>query len=79
MKSIDEVIYAVVALATISPQQQYSFSHLPFHPPFADAQWISVYGSMVYSKEHMRGLVLIVEKRGGLDNIEWPGLAGLIS
>jgi len=81
LENIDEVLLAVLAQSTnevelVKRDMKYT---TPFKPPFADAQWLSVYGSVSQNKAHVAGLISLVKLRGGVDKIGMPGLASIIS
>lgn len=80
IKDIDEVLVTALILSTHETNVLPSIAthHNPFSPPFPDAQWISLYGSIIQSKAHTAGIIAIVKMRGGLDNVEWPGLADIV-
>lgn len=51
----------------------------PFRSPLQHLQWLDVYGTKPFDLAHHRGLFELVQLRGGLQSIELPGLAAIIS
>lgn len=81
-ENLDNILLGVLALSTNEAEPDLPYpviNYTPFDPPFVDAQWLSVYGAVMQNKAHVAGLVELVKIRGGLDKIEWPGLAATIS
>lgn len=50
-----------------------------FDPPLKSLQWLDLYGVLRAHPVHAAGLAQIVALRGGLQNIQTPGLAATIS
>lgn len=50
-----------------------------FPAPLTSLQWLDIYGRLSPHPVHQAGLVQLVRFRGGLDKIELPGLAAIIS
>lgn len=51
----------------------------PFRPSLQQLQWLQLYGRNSSNEVHRRGLAQLIQMRGGLQNIELPGLAAIIS
>jgi hypothetical protein len=51
----------------------------PFRLPLADAAWISAYGALKRSPDHLKGMSALVTRRGGLEKIVTGGLAEVLS
>lgn len=76
----DAVIWAVLCLAhNLSDDAVVPLQNTPFTAPMSRLQWLEVYGSLRPSLVHVEGLIQMVNLRGGLDQIELPGLAAVIS
>ncbi|KAE8148079.1 hypothetical protein BDV25DRAFT_131532 [Aspergillus avenaceus] len=75
------VILSVMCMAhnatDISEERQYRPS--PFSAPMRRLQWIDVYGSLRPNLVHVHGLITMINMRGGLDAIDLPGLAPVVS
>jgi hypothetical protein len=80
--SIDDVILAVLALSTNEVETMVSNMNdipSPFHSPLTSIQWSDVYGRISYVKTHTSAMRSLVARRGGLEKIEFTGLAEVIS
>jgi hypothetical protein len=77
----DAVILSVVCLANNRYEERTSqyTDHSPFHAPLRSLQWIDIYGSLFPNPVHEAGLVQLIALRGGLEEIQLPGLAAVIS
>jgi hypothetical protein len=77
----DAVILSVVCLANNRYEERTSqyTDHSPFHAPLRSLQWIDIYGSLFPNPIHQAGLVQMIALRGGLEEIQLPGLAAVIS
>jgi hypothetical protein len=51
----------------------------PFTPPLRRLQWLDIYGRMSSSSAHQVGLLQLINLRGGLECVELPGLAAILS
>ena len=51
----------------------------PFKPPLCHLQWLDFYGAKALRDTYHMGLFQLIQLKGGLDQIEMPGLAGIIS
>lgn len=75
------VILSVMCMAhnatDISEERQ--FRHIPFTAPMRRLQWIDVYGSLRPNLVHIQGLISMINLRGGLEAIDLPGLAPVVS
>ncbi|KAL3486010.1 hypothetical protein BJX62DRAFT_229093 [Aspergillus germanicus] len=77
----DSVILVVLCLATNKyngPSHDENCS-TPFYAPLRSLQWLDIYGRLSPHPVHQAGLVKLIELRGGLEKIELPGLAAVIS
>lgn len=72
----DIALFAVLCLIIQAPANT-SLPHRPspFRAPLQDAQLLRVYGVSNYYFDRVGGLEKMLEMRGGLDNIQLPGLA----
>ncbi|KAL4783434.1 hypothetical protein BJX76DRAFT_256782 [Aspergillus varians] len=76
----DAMIFSVVCMAHNRADEDLTlYQRTPFTPPMQRLQWLDVYGSLQPNLVHIRGLVQMVNLRGGIDKIELPGLASVIS
>ncbi|KAJ5121057.1 uncharacterized protein N7515_009018 [Penicillium bovifimosum] len=77
----DAVLLSVICMAHHQADKNISQQHqrTPFDPPFPRLQWIDVYGCLPPNMIHIKGLLQLVELRGGLTNIPTEGLAATIS
>ncbi|KAF7592132.1 hypothetical protein BBP40_000680 [Aspergillus hancockii] len=75
------VILSVMCMAhnatDISEERQYR--QTPFTAPMRRLQWIDVYGSLRPNLVHVQGLISMINLRGGLEAIDLPGLAPVVS
>lgn len=51
----------------------------PFQAPLQGLQWLNIHGAREPNLSHQMGLCKLVELRGGLHNIQIPGLGSAIS
>ncbi|EGE06088.1 hypothetical protein TEQG_05202 [Trichophyton equinum CBS 127.97] len=76
----DEVVLAVLCMAF--NRIDYS-GWKPSDPspkaPLRNLQWLDVYGGLSLNDHHVKGLMAIIETRGGLKSIKMPGLAETLS
>ncbi|KAL3465415.1 hypothetical protein BJX64DRAFT_285359 [Aspergillus heterothallicus] len=76
----DAIILSVLCLANNDrPAEQQAVPQSPFQPPLKSLQWLDIYGTSSPNPVHQAGLVRIIELCGGLDMIQLPGLAAVIS
>lgn len=54
-----------------------SASHLS--PPFPNAGWLNVFGNMAPVEAHAQALARLVDHAGGLQRLQFPGLASIIA
>lgn len=72
----DIALFAVLCLIIQAPANANpSYRPSPFRAPLQDAQLLRVYGVSNYHFDRVGGLEKMLEMRGGLDNIQFPGLA----
>ncbi|EED19460.1 conserved hypothetical protein [Talaromyces stipitatus ATCC 10500] len=75
----DAIILSVLCLANNhSPLEQHPKPY-PFDPPLRKLQWLDAYGYLSPNSVHQAGLAILIALRGGLDKLELPGLAAVIS
>ena len=78
--AIDAVLLSVLCMAHntaySTPQQRPS---TPFTAPLQHLQWLDVFGSLPPNLVHVQGLIQMVLLRGGVQNIELPGLPSILS
>ncbi|KAL4862080.1 hypothetical protein BDV12DRAFT_203388 [Aspergillus spectabilis] len=76
----DSMIWSVVCLAHNQPDDNLSsVQKTPFTAWMSRLQWLDIYGSLKPNLMHIKGLIQMVNLRGGLDKIGLPGLAAVIS
>lgn len=75
----DNVILSVLCLANNDIPKNQNVNNSPFRPPLRSLQWLDVYGTLSPNPIHQEGLAQLVRLRGGLERIELPGLAAVIS
>ncbi|KAL3487438.1 hypothetical protein BJX62DRAFT_191684 [Aspergillus germanicus] len=75
----DEIILSVLTLANNDSGDSRGIKKSPFQPTLRSLQWLDIYGRLSPNPIHQVGLLRLVELRGGLDKIELPGLAAVIS
>ncbi|KAL2812642.1 hypothetical protein BJX63DRAFT_241233 [Aspergillus granulosus] len=78
----DPVILVVLCLATNKydgPSDDQRSSSSPFYAPLRSLQWLDIYGRLSPHPVHQAGLLQLIALRGGLEKIELPGLAAVIS
>jgi hypothetical protein len=51
----------------------------PFQSPLRDLQWLDIYGRLMPNPVHLSGLAQLIKLRGGVEQIQLPGLAPIIS
>jgi hypothetical protein len=51
----------------------------PFNSPLSSSQWLDVYGSIVHVPVHTTAMRSLVNRRGGLQNIQLDSLAEVLS
>lgn len=76
----DEVILAVLCMAfnridytTWSVQDPYPKA------PLRNLQWLDVYGGLSLNDHHIKGLMALIQTKGGIDKLKLPGLAETLS
>lgn len=77
----DAVLLSVLCMAhnTSNDSSQQRANVTPFTAPLQRLQWLDVYGSLPPNLVHVKGLIQMVMLRGGVEKIELPGLASIIS
>ncbi|KAL4948980.1 hypothetical protein BDW69DRAFT_175378 [Aspergillus filifer] len=76
----DAMIFSVVCMAHNKAfDNPTALKSTPFTAPMQRLQWLDVYGSLPPNLVHIGGLIKMVNLRGGIDKIELPGLASIIS
>ncbi|KAJ0421509.1 hypothetical protein BJY00DRAFT_300895 [Aspergillus carlsbadensis] len=78
----DAVILTVLCLATNlynGPSNEEDTRTSPFYAPLRSLQWLDIYGRLSPHPVHQAGLLQLIAMRGGLEKIELPGLAAVIS
>ena len=74
----DEVILAILILASHEARDKSEDKARPFNSPLMAAQWLNVYGNIQYVPEHMKAVMDLIAARGGLENLKLHGLAETI-
>ncbi|KAL4911838.1 hypothetical protein BDW62DRAFT_41826 [Aspergillus aurantiobrunneus] len=76
----DSMIFSVVCMAHNKADDDLTgYQNTPFTAPMQGLQWLDVYGCLRPNLVHIGGLVQMVNLRGGIDKIQLPGLASIIS
>lgn len=77
----DAVLLSVLCMAhnTSHNNSQQRANRSPFTAPLQHLQWLDVYGSFPPNLVHIKGLIQMVMLRGGVEKIELPGLASILS
>ncbi|PTU22136.1 hypothetical protein P175DRAFT_0523291 [Aspergillus ochraceoroseus IBT 24754] len=76
----DAMIFSVVCMAHNKSDDNIQWlQSTPFTAPMQRLQWLDIYGCLPPNMVHITGLVQMVNLRGGLEKIELPGLASIIS
>lgn len=52
---------------------------LPFQAPLQNLQWLDILGAQVDHSAHVAGLGMLLTLKGGLEKVNVPGVAGVIS
>jgi hypothetical protein len=77
----DEVILAVLCMAF--NRTDYSAWSVKNNPsskaPLRNLQWLDVYGGLSLNDQHVKGLLALIETRGGIEAMKLPGLAETLS
>jgi len=80
---LERILIAISALSSHEVERLLicppSRSYSPFTPPLTDAAWLSVYGALMQSEDHLKGLVALIVRLGGLENLKVGGLAEVVS
>jgi hypothetical protein len=80
--AIDDLILAVLALSTNEVETMATNTNKmapPFNSPLGSNQWLDVYGRISFVQAHTTALRSLVARRGGLEMIEFDGLAEVVS
>lgn len=79
---LDDVILAILTLSTNEVETVANNikekARSPFNSPLASIQWLDVYGCISHVKTHTAAMRSIIARRGGLENVELPGLAEVL-
>jgi hypothetical protein len=76
----DAMIWSVVCMAHNKAEDDVNgLPDIPFTAPMQRLQWLDVYGCLRPNLIHIGGLIQMVDLRGGIEKIELPGLASVIS
>ncbi|KAG4438807.1 hypothetical protein IFR05_005698 [Cadophora sp. M221] len=76
--SRDEIILAILILASHETMNMSRAKSSPFHSPLRKAQWLNVYGNFRHVPEHLAAVMELLSLRGGLESLELYGLAEII-
>jgi hypothetical protein len=77
--SRDEVLLAIVILATHDITNVAEEKKMPFNSPLKKAQWLNFYGKSHEVPEHVKAITDIISLRGGIKSIKLPGLTEIIA
>ncbi|KAK2868066.1 hypothetical protein FQN49_003187, partial [Arthroderma sp. PD_2] len=76
----DEVVLAVLCMAfNRIDYSGWTVSDPSPKAPLRNLQWLDVYGGLSLNDQHVKGLMAIIETRGGLKSLKLPGLAETLS
>ncbi|KAF3481635.1 uncharacterized protein GIQ15_04394 [Arthroderma uncinatum] len=76
----DEVVLAVLCMAfNRIDYSGWTVSDPSPKAPLRNLQWLDVYGGLSLNDHHVKGLMAIIETRGGLKALKMPGLAETLS
>jgi hypothetical protein len=77
----DVIILCVGSLANNSANQSVWDKNIrsPFQSPLRCLQWLNIFGGQLANPIHLTALTQLIRLRGGLENIELPGLAPILS
>ncbi|PTU23336.1 hypothetical protein P175DRAFT_0454989 [Aspergillus ochraceoroseus IBT 24754] len=77
----DAIILSVLCLAANYHEDRVSqLGKLsPFQAPLRSLQWLDIYGRLSTNAIHQAGLIQLIQLKGGLEKIELPALAAVIS
>ena len=73
----DELLAAVLVLASQGPRIN-AGKISRFQSPLATTQCLDHQGNLSFEPEHVRGMIALVQLKGGLYNIKMRGLADII-
>ncbi|KAH6696761.1 hypothetical protein BKA61DRAFT_682973 [Leptodontidium sp. MPI-SDFR-AT-0119] len=76
--SRDEIILAILILASHETMNMSRAKSSPFNSPLRKAQWLNVYGNFTHVPEHLAAVMELLSLRGGLESLELYGLAEII-
>ena len=71
----DALIMAVAVLSVHGSRDDTPYPEVHPISPLAKAQNLHVYGNMVNEEKHIRGIMLLITQKGGLDGMELYGMA----
>jgi hypothetical protein len=74
----DELLAAVLVLASQGPRIN-AGKVSRFQSPLATAQCLDHQGNLSFEPEHVRGMITLVQLKGGLHNIKMRGIADIIA
>jgi hypothetical protein len=77
--SRDEIILAILILASQEVFLSKKGSRSPFNSPLRSLGWLNVYGHFKFVPQHVKAVGEIVSMRGGLETLELNGLAEIIA
>ncbi|KMP09206.1 hypothetical protein DIZ76_016887 [Coccidioides immitis] len=76
----DEVILAVLCMAfNRIDYSEWSVPDTWPRAPLRNLQWLDVYGGLSLNDHHVKGLLALIEMRGGVSQMKLPGLAVTLS
>ena len=80
----DTIAHSVLILAQLATSEEHALEMIlsrdsPFDAPFQSLQWVDVYSSLPANPIHLKGLIKIIELKGGVENIKLPCLAAITS
>jgi hypothetical protein len=80
-EDVERLIFAATTLARHELEPiylDYTLTHL-FSPHFPAANWAGVYGRVRSIDSHMKAVASLVERQGGLVNLQMPGLSSTVA
>ncbi|KAK2748305.1 hypothetical protein FQN57_000963 [Myotisia sp. PD_48] len=76
----DEVILAVLCMAfNRIDYSGWTLADPSPKAPLRNLQWLDVYGGLSLNDHHVKGLMALIQTKGGLDKMKMPGLAETLS
>jgi hypothetical protein len=75
----EALIMAVTILAIHGRRDDTAYPYVHPMSPLAEAQHLHVYGHMVNDDTHIKGIILLIKQKGGLQGMELYGMADTLA